>query len=121
MKAAASQFLTDIIFGIEKIKAYVGAMTYEDFVRDEKTADAVMHKLEIIGEATKNLPAKLRKHYREVPWTDMAGLRDKIAHFYFGIDYKVVWDVVKNKLPAIKTHLESILSELEGGSLFEKR
>ena len=119
MKRKPAQFLTDIILGIEKINTYVGAMTYAEFVRDDKTADAVIRKLEIIGEAAKNLPAKLRKHYPEVPWADMSGLRDKIAHFYFGIDYKIVWDVVKKQLPLLKPRIEKILKELKGESLFE--
>ncbi len=87
-------------------------MTYGEFLDDSKTANAVAHMLEIIGEATKNLPAALRRSHREVPWTDMAGLRDKIAHFYFGIDYEIVWNVVKNKLPGIKSSVERILAEL---------
>ena len=119
MKRSPTQFLNDILRGIEQINVFVGTMTYDEFVNDLKTGRAVTQTLEIIGEAAKNLPAKLRNHYPTVPWADMSGLRDKIAHFYFGIDYKIVWNVVKEKLPEIKPLIDNIIKELKGGQLFE--
>ena len=117
MKRESSHFLNDILKNIEHIVDFVGTMSYDEFVKDLKTTYVVVHALEIIGEATKNLPSKIRKRYPDVPWKDMMGLRDKAAHFYFGIDYRIVWNVVKEKLPAIKPRIESILEELKGESL----
>jgi len=73
----------------------------------------VVRKLEIIGEATKNIPKLIRQKYKELPWSDMAGMRDKIAHFYFGIDYEIVWKVIKERLPEIKPVIQKILNEME--------
>jgi uncharacterized protein with HEPN domain len=73
----------------------------------------VVRKLEIIGEATKNVPKAIRQKYKEVPWSKMAKMRDKIIHFYFGVDYDTVWNVVKEKLPEIKPMIQKILKEME--------
>jgi uncharacterized protein with HEPN domain len=83
------------------------------FTPIKKTRSAVVWKLEVIGEATKNIPASLRNKYKELPWKDMAGMRDKISHFYFGIDYKIVWGVFKKKLPVIKPVIQKMLDELK--------
>ncbi len=69
-----------------------------------------MHK---IGKATKNVSQLIRDKYKEVPWKYMARMRDKIAHFYFGIDYEIVWDVISKKLPEIKPLIEKVLKDLE--------
>ncbi len=67
----------------------------------------------IIGEAAKNIPKQIRQKYRELPRTDMAGMGDKIAHFYFGIDYSIVWEVIKIRLPDIKPVTQKMLKEME--------
>jgi uncharacterized protein with HEPN domain len=86
-------------------------MNFEKFIKDEKTKSAVVREIEVIGEATKNLPLTIIEKYRDVPWSLMAKTRDKIIHFYFGVDYEIVWKVIKEKLPEIKPKLEKILKE----------
>ena len=73
----------------------------------------VVWKILVIGEATKNIPREIRDKYKELPWKYMAKIRDKIAHFYFGVDYEIVWSVAKEKLPFIKPVIEKILSDLK--------
>jgi len=70
-------------------------------------------KIENIGEASKNIPRAIKTKYKELPWSDMARMRDKITHFYFGIDYKIVWKVVKEELPAIEPEIGKILDDLK--------
>ncbi|MCX8027836.1 MAG: DUF86 domain-containing protein [Thermodesulfovibrionales bacterium] len=82
-------------------------------MKDRKTQKAVVWQIHVIGEATKNIPLQIREKYKEVPWKYMARIRDKIAHFYFGIDYEIVWNVTKQKIPNIKGLIENILKDLE--------
>jgi len=113
MKRNHKLFVKDILDCIEKIDEFIGSMDFEKFIEDDKTKSAVVRKLEIIGEATKNIPKQIRQKYRKLPWADMAGMRDKIAHFYFGIDYTIVWEVIKERLPEIKPIIQKILKEME--------
>lgn len=112
MKRDYKLFIKDIIDCMGKIEEFVGNMELKDFVKDDKTNSAVVRKLEIIGEATKNLPESLRRKYKELPWIEMSKMRDKIIHFYFGVDYEIVWKVIKERLPQIKSELTKILEEL---------
>ena len=84
-------------------------MNYEEFIKDEKTKSAVAREIEVIGEATKNIPESIQNKYIELPWADMARMRDKIIHFYFGVDYEIVWAVIKNRLPEIKLAIKKII------------
>lgn len=93
----------------------MGNMNFDEFVKDDKTSSAVIRKLEIIGEATKNVPRDVRQRYKTLPWSDMARMRDKIIHFYFGVDYDIVWKVIKERLPEIKLKIMQILNEMEEG------
>jgi len=106
-------FIKDMCESIQLIENFVGSMNYQEFREDPKTRSAVAYQLQIIGEAAKNIPSEARERYREVPWGLMARMRDKIAHFYFGIDYEIVWDVVKNHLPSLKPLVLKILEEYE--------
>ena len=112
MKRNHKLFVKDILDSIEKIEEFIGNMDFKNFIEDDKTRSAVVRKLEIIGEATKNIPKPIRQKYKELPWSDMAGMRDKIAHFYFGIDYEIVWKVIKERLPEIKPVIQKILKEM---------
>ncbi|MCL5062552.1 MAG: DUF86 domain-containing protein [Nitrospiraceae bacterium] len=107
-----SLFIKDILEAIDDIENFIGDMNFEAFSSDRKTRTAVVHEIEIIGEATKNIPISIRNKYKELPWQDMAKMRDKISHFYFGINYEIVWKVVKERLPEIKLAVEKILKEL---------
>ena len=113
MKREYNLFIQDIKECIVQIDEFVGNMTLEEFKADEKTSSAVVRKLEIIGEATKNVPKEIRQNYKELPWSDMARMRDKIIHSYFVVDYEIVWKTIKERLPEIKPKIDTILKDLE--------
>jgi uncharacterized protein with HEPN domain len=99
-------FITHIVDEISNIEYFVDSMSFEVFVTDEKTKHAVERSLEIIGEAAKNVSEKTRILYQDIPWRDIAGLRDKIAHHYFDVDYNTLWDVIKYDLIILKESLK---------------
>jgi len=103
--------LNDIQEAARRIAAYIAAMPYEAFLGDTKTQDAVVRNLEIIGEATKRFPMSVREQYPEIPWTGMAGMRDRIIHGYDTVDLQIVWDVVKQDIPEIKPQIQQILAD----------
>ncbi len=88
-------------------------LTFESFMQNETYKRSFVRSLEVIGEATKNLPPNFRKHYPQVLWKEMAGLRDVLIHQYFGINYPSLWDIVKNKLPVLKKQIADILKEMD--------
>lgn len=103
--------LADMRRAIEKIERYVGTMDRSAFEKDDRTMDAVFRNLEVLGEAAKNVPEEFRKRYGEVAWRRIAGLRDILIHAYFGIDMDIVWDIINNKIPALKQQLDDIDDE----------
>lgn len=113
MKRQFRLFVSDILDAINHINEFVAGMSKAQFLLDEKTKSAVTRKVEVIGEASKNLPRHIKTRYKQIPWNQMAGIRDKIAHFYFGINYEVVWKVVKEDLPVIKPVIIQILNDLK--------
>lgn len=112
MKRDYRLYIKDILDAIQKIEDFVGNISFEEFVEDDKTSSACIRKLEIVGEASKNIPQDLKEKYPHLPWREMAGMRDKIVHFYFGVDYEIVWKVIKERLPEIKTEMSRIIEEL---------
>lgn len=113
MKRKGSLYIKDIVEAIEKIEEFIGNMSFEEMVQDDKTASAVVRKLEIIGEAVKQLPQDVKDRFQEIPWSSMAKTRDKIIHFYHGIDYEIVWKIIKEDLPPLKPHLFRIYKILQ--------
>jgi len=106
-----SDFVSDIQEAIRRIEAYTSGVTYEAFLADTKTQDAVIRNLEIIGEAAKNLSEEMRTKRPDIPWKSMAGIRDKLIHHYFGVNLDIVWQVVTAELPQVLTPLAKILEE----------
>ena len=95
------------------IRKTVAGMEYESFMRDETAKRACTRSLEVIGEAAKNLSSDLKKENPGVDWRGIAAMRDKIIHHYFGINWSIVWDVLKNESPALEKHVLSILTRKE--------
>jgi uncharacterized protein with HEPN domain len=86
-------------------------MTYPQFMEDVKTQDAVVRNLEILGEAAKNLSPNLRKSHSKIPWKELMGVRDKMIHHYFGINYDIVWTIAKDELASLLPQIEKLLSK----------
>ncbi len=116
-----SLYLKDIMQAIEAIEEFIKDMDFEQFREDDKTSSAVIRKLEIIGEATKSVPTEIRQNYADVPWREMAGMRDKLIHFYFGVDHNLVWKAVKNRIPQIKPVIQKVIDGLKMPIKNEKR
>ncbi len=106
-------YLKDILSAMGSIEDFVGRMSFEEFCSDDKTSSAVIQKFEIIGEATKNIPNNIRQQYPTIPWKEMAGMRDRLIHFYFGVDYKLVWKTIKERLPQVKPEIQHIYENLK--------
>ncbi len=103
----------DIWASANKILEYSQGMDREAFFKDSKTYDAVLRNLEIIGEATKAVPDEIREKYANVEWKKLAGLRDIAIHKYFGINEDILWDVVSNKIPELKTKIAEVLEKID--------
>ncbi|ATU08217.1 HepT-like ribonuclease domain-containing protein [Methanohalophilus portucalensis] len=105
-------FLTDIVEAIDEIEDFTSGMDFTDFLNDRKTQKAVVKNIEIIGEAAKNVPDEIKASYPDIPWRVIVGMRDRLAHGYFGIDYLIVWDVVGNRLIGLRNAIRAILVEI---------
>ncbi|MBI4824678.1 MAG: DUF86 domain-containing protein [Nitrospirae bacterium] len=104
-----SAFVKHIIDEINYIIKETKDLDYATLTGNETLKRAVVRSLEIIGEATKNLSPEFKEKYPDVEWKEMAGLRDKLIHFYFGVDWDTVWDVIKNKIPELEGKLKKLL------------
>ena len=102
-------YLEDILERCEKILRFTEGLTFEQFTNDERTYDAVVRNLEIIGEAAKHIPDDIRVVLPNIEWRKAAGLRDMLAHAYFGIDNDILWDIVRNKVPELADAVRNFL------------
>ena len=102
--------ITDILECIQHITAYTQDMTQSEFQKDQKTIDAVLRNLEIIGEAARHVPETVTKKYPDIPWEEMRAIRNIVVHEYFGVDLNIIWHTTQVNLPSIVNKLEEILS-----------
>ena len=106
-------YLEHIIDAVKDIESFTKGLTKSQFLKNKLRQSAVIRQLEIIGEASKNLPEYFREKHSVVEWKKIAGTRDKIIHHYFGIDLNTVWDIVKDDLPDLKKKVTAILEEIQ--------
>ncbi|MEK7399158.1 MAG: DUF86 domain-containing protein [Candidatus Poribacteria bacterium] len=105
-------YMKDIIEAMESIEKFIEGMDFNDFILDDKTSSAVIRKLEIMGEATKAIPEQIKSNFPQIPWKAMAGMRDKLIHFYFGVDYALLWETVTHRIPQIKPLVNQVAKNL---------
>ena len=106
IKRDITDFMFDIRDSIRDIRFFVQTMTYEEFTEDRKTINAVIRSLEIIGEATKKIPPDIRNKYPLVPWKEIAGMRDKLIHEYFGVDLSIIWETIQHDFADLENAVE---------------
>lgn len=102
-------YLKHILDAIAKIEEYTERIEYEDFTEQTLVQDGVIRQIEIMGEATKRLSTDFRKEHSDIPWKDIAGMRDKLIHDYFGVDIDTVWDTIVMDIPSLKEQIEKIM------------
>lgn len=86
-------------------------LSFDEFIANETLKRAIVRSLEIIGEATKKIPADVKLEWKQINWKNMAGMRDRLIHDYMGVNYSIVWDVIKNIIPGVKLNIEEILNQ----------
>jgi len=102
-------YFEDMLNAILNIEEYVGHAGFEEFRKSKLVRDAVIRNLEIIGEAAKNIPKEIKEEHSEIQWREIAGLRDILIHRYFDVNIRILWDVIKDKLPYLKKEVSKIL------------
>lgn len=103
-----SLYVRDILDAMFAIEKFVERMNFEEFKAADKTSSAVIRKIEIIGKAAKYVPEEIKKKYPQIQWKEMAGMRDRLIHFYFGIKYDLVWHTIKDVIPQVKPVIQEI-------------
>jgi uncharacterized protein with HEPN domain len=111
MHKEPKEYLRHILDECSYIVSVSENLLLKDFLEDETLKRAVVRSLEIIGEATKKIPADIKIKYNTIQWKNMAGMRDRLIHDYFGVNYSIVWDVMKNKIPDLHIQISEVLKE----------
>lgn len=111
MSKGDEAYLKHILEAITKIERYTKSVTHKKFMTNSLIQDGVVRQIEIIGEATKRLSNKIKEEYTNLRWKDIAGMRDKLIHGYFGVDLEAVWKTVKNDIPSLKTVIKKIIEK----------
>ncbi|MBF0476159.1 MAG: DUF86 domain-containing protein [Deltaproteobacteria bacterium] len=104
-------YLKDILQAMEAIETFVVGINFDSFKKNDLISSAVVRKFEIIGEAAKHIPETMRNSHPEIPWKEMAGMRDKLIHFYFGTEYNLVWHTITDVIPKVKPLIHKVLAE----------
>ena len=112
MKKDVKIFLNHILESIENIETFSKDITKNEFMNNRFNQNAIIRELEIIGEASRNIPDNFRKKHSDIIWKDIIGTRDKLIHNYFGVDLEIVWDIIKNDIPKLKAGIRNILKGL---------
>lgn len=107
----------DILGAIEAIQNYTAGMTFEDFVEDRKTVDAVIRNFVIIGEAANHVPEDVSGKYSDIPWRDMRDMRNIVVHEYFGVNDAILWETLTRNLPPLVSLLQDVLSQEPKGPI----
>jgi len=103
-------YIEDISEAIQKIGEYTKGMTFAEFSKNDKTIDAVVRNFEIMGEASKQVPNTIKVQHPDIEWQSLIQFRNIVVHEYFGIDLKIMWDIIKNELPPLKTKIKAIIN-----------
>ena len=109
-------YLSEMLNAIRTIKDFTQDMDKESFFKDEKTKSAVAHQILILGEASKGIPADVKSRAPNLNWKSIAGMRDRMIHAYFNVDYDLLWDTAKNRVPEVEKELEKLIDELSSNN-----
>ncbi|MCP4652017.1 MAG: DUF86 domain-containing protein [Candidatus Omnitrophica bacterium] len=112
MKRNYKLFIEDILGAMNRIEEYIKGLSYEDFSENEMVEDAVIRKIEIIGEAARNVPEDIKEKYQNIPWKKMVGLRNITIHEYFGVDLDIVWEIITKNIPETKVDIQNVLEDM---------
>jgi uncharacterized protein with HEPN domain len=112
-KRSCSLLVYDIYQSIEKIEEFTRGISFDQLMGDERTKDAILRNLQVIGEASKNLPESLIADHPEVDWSGLAGVRDIVTHRYFRVDWHLLWTSIHHELPVLKKQIQNLKEEQE--------